>query len=175
MLVGDHKVTGLETGVKTHLSELVDNFLYINDTENWSSHSIFINAFVNQAKTVLAIWFLGLTVIGVPLILVVVFLRGFALGFTVSFLCHEKAGTGILISFLSVLPQNLFYIPFLIIWAVIAVNFSLYILRGRKNENIPLIAGLITYCILLLAIMLVFLAGALVEAYLSPWFLELFF
>jgi stage II sporulation protein M len=106
--------------------------------------------------------------------LAVLFLRGFSLGFTVGFLYHEKAMTGVLISMISVLPQNLVYIPFLLMWAVIALNFSIFIVKGRNNSLMPLGTGLMSYSILMLAFLLLFLLGAFIEAYLSPWLLTLF-
>jgi len=110
-------------------------------------------------------------VIGVPLILAVVFLRGYALGFTVGFLVQQKGGAGVIMSILSILPQNLVYIPLLIIWAVIAVNFSSYLI-GR-HPGAALGKTLINYSLLLAVFLVLFTAGAFIEAYLSPWFLSL--
>ena len=45
---------------------------------------------------------LGLTVIGLPLILALIFTRGFVLGFTVTFLIRQKAWQGGLIALLAI-------------------------------------------------------------------------
>ncbi|MEN6327794.1 MAG: stage II sporulation protein M [Syntrophomonas sp.] len=173
IIVGNYKVTGLEGDVSSYLLKLVDNYLQGGVAGSLDGNSIIWGAFLSQAKIVAAIWFLGLTVIGLPLILAVVFLRGFSLGFTVGFLYQEKALTGILISLISVLPQNLVYIPFLIMWAVIAMNFSIFIVKGRNSSVMPLGTGFISYSILVLIFLLLFLLGAFIEAYLSPWLLTL--
>ena len=173
IVVGSYKVSSLEGGVRSHLLQMIDNYLKGGMEGNLDGASIFYSAFLHQSKTILAIWFLGLTVIGFPLILAVVFLRGISLGFTLNFLFQEKAGAGIILSFIAVLPQNIVYIPFLLIWAVVAVNASLYILKGRNNSYLPLGTALIAYSLLMLLFILVFLVGAFIEAYLSPWLLQL--
>lgn len=174
IIVGNYKVAGLEGDVSSYLSKLVDNYLQGGVAGSLDGSNILWAAFLSQAKIVAAIWFLGLTVIGLPLILAVVFLRGFSLGFTVGFLYQEKALTGVLIALVSVLPQNLVYIPFLIMWAVIALNFSIFIVKGRNTSVMPLGTGFISYSILMLVFLVLFLLGAFIEAYLSPWLLTLF-
>lgn len=174
IIVGNYKVAGLKGDVSSYLLKLVDNYLQVGVAGSLDGSNILWAAFLSQAKIVAAIWFLGLTVIGLPLILAVVFLRGFSLGFTVGFLYQEKALTGVLIALVSVLPQNLVYIPLLIMWAVIALNFSIFIVKGRNSSVMPLGTGFISYSILMLVFLLLFLLGAFIEAYLSPWLLTLF-
>jgi stage II sporulation protein M len=170
--MGSQKVEGLEGGVRDYLGEMIDNYLQEGQEAPIYGVSVLLAAAATQGKTVLAIWFLGLTIIGVPLILAVVFLRGYALGFTIGFLVHQKGGAGIIMSILSILPQNIVYIPFLIIWSVIAVNFSAYLV-GHNTSRVSLGRTLINYSLLLVVFLLVFIVGAFIEAYLSPWFLSL--
>ena len=170
--MGTQKVAGLEGGVRDYLGEMIDNYLQEGQEAPIYGVSIFQAAAATQGKTVLAIWFLGLTIIGVPLILAVVFLRGYALGFTIGFLVHQKGGAGIIMSILSILPQNIVYIPFLIIWSVIAVNFSAYLV-GRNPGGVSLGKALVNYSLLLAVFLAMFMTGAFIEAYLSPWFLSL--
>lgn len=174
IIIGDYKSGGLNDGVKNHLLGLIDNYLNGGADAELNKQAILLNSFLNQAKSVVAIWFLGLTIIGMPLILAIVFLKGFSLGFTVCFLVKEKAMSGILISILSILPQNLIYIPLLIIWSVVGINFSVYITRSRSGIGIPLGRGFISYTLLMLISLMIVLVGALIEAYLSPLFLSLF-
>lgn len=175
LLLGNYKVFGLEGGVRNHLLNLIDSYVQKEIKETIGNQSIFWGAFLNQAKTVIAIWFLGLTVIGFPLILAVIFMRGFSLGFTGGFLLQEKAGTGFLICLLSVFPHNLVYIPFLLVLSVLAINFSVFIIKDRSLNPISLGKGVIIYSLLMLVFLAIFLAGAFIETYLSPWLLGLVF
>ena len=47
---------------------------------------IFKQSLINNSQFVILIWLLGITVIGVPLILLIVGIKGFIVGFSVSFL-----------------------------------------------------------------------------------------
>lgn len=169
---GNYPVSYLEEGVKSHLLEMIDNYLR-SELADTVTVSFWAGAFINQFKTLLVIWFLGLTVIGLPLILGIVFVRGFSLGFTVGFLVHEKAGAGIVLILLSIVPQNLVYIPLFLIWSVIAMNFSIYLVKGRTAMNLPLAKALTVYTSLMLIGSAFLLAGSLIETYLSPWLLSL--
>jgi stage II sporulation protein M len=172
-IFGFINVKGLDDQVKSHLTGMLDNYLRAGIEGDLYGRNIFINAFIKQVETILSIWLLGLTVIGLPLILVVVFLRAFSVGFTVGFLFQEKAGAGVLLSMISILPQNLVYIPCLLFAAIIAMNFSVDIVRNRGSGN-SLGLALLSYSIVMLVIILLFALGAFIEAYLSPWMLSWF-
>ncbi|MEQ8201718.1 MAG: stage II sporulation protein M [Syntrophomonadaceae bacterium] len=174
IVMGDFKAGGLTNGVRDHLLGLIDDYLQGGTGAGVAKQVILWNSFLNQAKSIIAIWFLGLTIIGMPLILVVIFLKGFSLGFTVCFLVSERAVSGILISILSILPQNLIYIPLLIIWSVVGINFSIYITRSHYGGGVPLSRGFAGYTLMMLISLVIVLVGALIEAYLSPLFLGLF-
>ena len=172
LVMGSYQVPGLDGGVKSQLSGMVDDYLRGGMDGSLSGQEILGAAFLKQLKATVLLWFLGLTVIGFPLILGFIWFRGFSLGFTVSFLLHDRAGAGILITIISILPQNIIYIPFFLAWSVMAINFSIYVLKGR-NSGVPLGRAVMGYTVIMLAYLLIFLAGAFVEAYLSPWFLSL--
>jgi len=173
-ILGLLNVRGLDDGVKQYLLSMLDNYLHQGVEGELYGRTIFITAFINQAQTLLSIWLLGLTVIGFPLILVVILLRAFSLGFSLGFLLQEKAGTGILLSIITILPQNLVYIPCLLVAAVVAMNFSVYVVKSRSGSENPLGVALLSYSIIMLLLFLGIVLGAFIEAYLSPWLLGLF-
>lgn len=83
------------------------------------------------------IWLMGLTVIGAPLIYLIVLTRGFILGFTVSFIIGVKGVLGILLILVSVLIPGIAAIPLLFLGAGLATIFSFLLLRGKaKGESL---------------------------------------
>ena len=80
-----------------------------------------------------AIWILGLTVIGTPLIYFIVFTRGFILGFTVSFFIQLKGLFGLGLVLTTVIIPSLLAIPLLLVGAGTATIFSFLLLRGRTS------------------------------------------
>lgn len=122
----------------------------------------------------LIIWLLGLLWMGSPFILVVLVLKGFALGFTVGFLVKNFALKGLIFCFAAVLPHNILLIPAYIIAAVTAASFSIIKFKDRlakkhadKNHFFQ------QYNLMMFLIFLVILAGGLVEAYITPVFMRL--
>ncbi|GAB6156121.1 stage II sporulation protein M [Desulfosporosinus burensis] len=79
------------------------------------------------------IWILGLTIIGAPLIYLIVFTRGFILGFTVSFIIGVKGTLGIALILTTVLVPTIFAIPLLLLGAGLATIFSFLLLRGKAR------------------------------------------
>ncbi len=173
MALGEINATSLEGSTRNHLVQMVDNFLKGGSIGYQGGYRLFFAAFLNQARVVGMIWFLGLTVIGIPLILAIIFFKGFSLGFTLGFLIKEKAWQGVLMATASVVPQNLLYIPLFLAWAVTGINFSLCLVRGRFGRGVALGPGLAAYTGVMLMFLLVLALGAFIEAFLSPWLLDL--
>lgn len=121
------------------------------------------------------IFLLGLTIIGLPLVLVIVFTRGFVLGFTIEFFCQAKAWPGSILAILAILPPNLLAIPAYILAAVAAIKFSLYLLRGRQLRDNSISEAILKYFFSMLAFSLLMLGSALIEGYFSPVIIKLFF
>ncbi|MDQ7095818.1 stage II sporulation protein M [Desulfosporosinus sp. PR] len=79
------------------------------------------------------IWILGLTIIGAPLIYLIVFTRGFILGFTISFIIGFKGILGLGLILTSVLIPALLGTPLLLLGAGLATIFSFLLLRGKAR------------------------------------------
>ncbi|MDI6871603.1 MAG: stage II sporulation protein M [Bacillota bacterium] len=117
-------------------------------------------------------WLLGLSVIGVPLVLVVVFSRGFLLGFTVAVLVKELAVGGLAVALVAILPQSLLSIPATVLAAVGAVSFGIAVLTGRALGRAGFWRGVAGYTALAAAAGLVMAGGALIEGYVAPVLLQ---
>ncbi len=131
-------------------------------------HNVFSNLYI-----MIAMYILGLTVIGIPLVLVAVFTRGFILGFTVGFLVREKAVKGLIFAIISILPHNILVMPAVIIGGVTALSFSALLVRRRfAAKSIPLKNHLGMYTAAMLILCLVTSAAGLIETYVTPVFIK---
>lgn len=79
------------------------------------------------------IWILGLTVIGTPLVYLIVFTRGFILGFTVAFIIQLKKIIGIALVVLTILLPSILAVPCLLLGSGLATIFSFLLLQGKTN------------------------------------------
>ena len=62
-----------------------------------------------------------ISIIGLPIILNLLFMKGMVVGFTVGFLVNQMGWNGFILSFVSVLPQNFIIIPIFIVTVTLAV------------------------------------------------------
>lgn len=128
----------------------------------------------NVLKTAGLLFVLGLSVIGSPLILGVVVLRGFVLGFTVGFLMQDAVINGLILSITSILPHNLLVVPALMVSAAGSLSFASTAFRkllGMSKESIYAQFASTTFLSLCSSIML--LLATLIEIYLTPIFIHL--
>lgn len=172
IVAGEVKSASLGADTKSHLVNLI-NQLIQQGVSLGAGKGPLLSAAGSQIKTAALMWFLGMTVVGVPLILGLIFARAFSLGFTVGFLIKEKGSLGLVVGLSSVLPQNLFYVPFMLMGAVACLKFSLFLVRGRFQARAELWQRFILYTLIMIGITIILLLGAVVESYLSPWLLSL--
>lgn len=150
---------GLGSFIDNGLNSLKDNT--IKDTST-------AYAIGRNLKTICKIWFLGLTIIGLPLVLAIIFSRGFVLGFTVGFLLENKGWQGFIITLLTILPQNLLHIPTLVLATVLAINSCIFLVKDRRMENYSLSFYIIRYTLLMFVLALLMLIAGLIEGYFVP-------
>ncbi|GIN38256.1 MULTISPECIES: stage II sporulation protein M [Heyndrickxia] len=132
---------------------------------------LFRLSFLHNVKFLGLMWVLGISIIGLPLILVLLFIKGIVVGFSVGFLVNQMGWGGFLLSFVTVLPQNLFIIPMFIFIAVVAVGVSLKLIRKifiKQSMGVQIIPMLTQYFIVLIIAVGFISIAAGVEAYISP-------
>lgn len=135
-----------------------------------TSSDLFKQSFLHNSKFIGLIGLLGISIIGLPLILILLFMKGMVVGFTVGFLVNQMNWSGFLLSFVAVLPQNFIIIPIFIVTATIAVTISLKMIRRQFMKKIsdPIIPMLGRYVLVFLVAGIFIAVAAGIEAYLSP-------
>lgn len=128
----------------------------------------------HNLKTAAILWILGVTVVGFPGVLIVIFLRGFILGFSVAFLAGELGLKGILVSLLALIPQAALTLPAFLIQGVAALSFSLMLFRNRfQRERFAFYHELAGYTLLVLASSVLLLGATLIDTFAVPIFVRL--
>lgn len=138
-----------------------------------SPHGAFRESLGFYAKWLLLIWLLGLSVIGLPVVLILDFLKGVLIGFAAGLLVHEFAWKGLLFFLATVAPQNALVVPALMIASVSAARFAYFVVRERlfrRKGNLlpPFLAHSAAAAFMLLMLAL----ASLFEAYVSPLLLD---
>lgn len=156
-----------------------DLYLYLNrffgqisNDPMMSSADLFSQSFTHYLKYIGLIWILGISVIGLPIILILLFLKGIVIGFTVGFLVSQMGFKGFFLALVSVLPQNLILVPAFLIVGVAAISFSLRMIRMQLTKSEPFGPLITRYSVLMLGIVVLILLSSTIEAYISPFLMK---
>lgn len=159
---------------KVLVSEYLNNFIGNIDNNNYIIS--FFNGLLTNCCYGLLIWLLGISVIGVPIVLFMFFSKCFILGFSVSSIIVNYKIKGVLFSLVYIFPHQVINIIVYGLLTVYSIIFSLRILflLFKKNDfNINLAFN--RYFKIFILLFLLLLISTLYEIFLSPVILKLVF
>lgn len=175
IVIGIYNVKYLNNIDRNDLSHYLNTFYQTVSTKDINYTSVFIEAMKNNIPVICAVWFLGLTIVGLPIVLIIDIIKGYALGFSFSLMVKSFGLNGVLISVLGIIPQNAVYIPCLLFVSVFAMNFSLMILKERYRQRLmsSLWSRVASYTGTFLIVIFIMFFGFLFETYATPNILKL--
>ncbi|MBU5442996.1 stage II sporulation protein M [Paenibacillus sp. MSJ-34] len=170
VVFGSLMVNALSLDQQQELGRYLGHFFSTVDQGGVSGESAFWDTAMGHVKWIAIIWILGLSVVGLPFILVLDFMKGVLVGFTVGYFVGQYSWKGLLFALVSVAPQNIVVIPGIIISSVAAIGFSLYMLRNRvlTQRRGQIKQPFVSYSALTLTMAVAMVGIALFEAWVSP-------
>ncbi|QHW30251.1 stage II sporulation protein M [Paenibacillus rhizovicinus] len=174
VVFGALMVNALTLGQQQDLSDDVQQFIvHIQNGTLQQGSETFADRAWFQAKWLLIVWVLGLTVVGLPFVLALDFLKGVLVGFAIGMLVREYAWKGLVFSLASVAPVNLIAVPAFLIASVSAVTFGVHVVKSRFLGRFgPLGRPLLSFTATAAIMLVLLIAAALVESYLTPILLK---
>ncbi|GAB7386190.1 stage II sporulation protein M [Bacillaceae bacterium] len=170
VIFGAMVVNSLTLSQKQDLFQYLSQFFRQIETNRVADPGLtFQQALGHYLKYIGFMWILGLSIIGLPLILIMLFLKGLVVGFTVGFLVSQLRWEGLSFAFVSVVPQNLLVIPAMIIVGVAGISFSLRLIKSRfLQRGGRIFHHFLSYSVLVLLMALVLTFASAFEAFVSP-------
>lgn len=161
---------------KTEITSYIENFISTikNDNQidkaNLLKQSIFKNL-----RLSLILWFIGLSLIGIPIVFLIIAFRGFCIGYTVSaFIAILGTGKGILFTIITILIQNLILIPCILALGVSGTKLHKTLLRNKEKGNIKtemyrhtFFCAIIAFAMCLSSFLEVYVSGNLIENFIK--------
>ena len=172
IFLGVFFINNMQDEQKNEISEYINTFITnFKNSSDVDSLQLLKTSMIQNIILGIAIWFFGTTVIGIPVVFGIVLYRGFCLGYTIS-TCITVMGLskGILFVLITLVLQNLIFIPAII--AIAVSGFKLYksIVKDRKVDNIKL--EILRHTIFSLIMMLLLIISSLVETFISTGILQ---
>ncbi|MFS3928811.1 stage II sporulation protein M [Priestia flexa] len=171
IIFGAIVVNSLTVDQKEDLYFYLNRFFGLVKTgEVATSTEMFQQSFFHNVKYLGLIWILGIAIIGLPVVLILLFIKGMVIGFTVGFLVNRMGLSGFALSFVSVMPQNIFLIPAFLILTTASVAFSLKLIRQQffKGAKEQVAASFFRYSGILVGVFVLIACASLIEGYVSP-------
>lgn len=152
-----------ENQIKSYIQNFVDG---IRENYKISSTKLLWNAIMKNFITALVLWFLGLTLIGVPLRYLFIGYKGYCIGFTAASIIATLGGAkGTLFIASTMLLQNIIYIPIIIALATSSVKLYKKIMEDRRRENIK--TQILKHTIFSVFMLVILILNSFIEAYIS--------
>ena len=149
------------------ISSYINNFINsVKENYQISSKTLLSTSIINNTCIAILLWFLGSTVIGVPLIYLVIGYKGYCIGYTIAAIT-ATLGTGNNIIFIlsTMLLQNIIYIPTIITLAVSGIKLYKLIMEDRRKENIKI--QILRHTIFSFLMLVLLLFSSVIETYIS--------
>jgi stage II sporulation protein M len=122
---------------------------------------------IGDGQLLALIWLFGVSVIGLPFVVIAVFLRSFSVGFAVGFTVLHFGWSGLVLASIGIFLHQAVSLTAIICAGVVAIRFSAGILR----QAVPLskmTASFLSYTGWFLVFALALAAGAFIQASVAP-------
>ncbi|WLV23494.1 stage II sporulation protein M [Aciduricibacillus chroicocephali] len=144
-------------------------FGHIANGEQLEHGRILKSSFLYHVKYLLIMFVLGLSVVGLPLVWIFLFLKGLMIGFSVGFIVNQLGMKGLMLASLAIAPQNLIIIPIYVAACSLSMVFSLALLGrlfGRQTTQ-PIAEPFLRYVSIYVILICLGFGAALMETFIS--------
>ena len=133
-------VNNTDNNQKEQIGSYINEYITkMKDTDNINNGEVLKTSIKQSMLIAVGIWFFATTVIGIPLVFGIVLYRGFCLGYTISTIIIVMGlSRGMIFTVVSLVLQNLLFIPAIIAIAVSAFKLYKSIVKDRNKENIKI-------------------------------------
>lgn len=146
-----------------------------NLTKDVFGIKVFSGEILNNEFQLFIIFVLGISMIGLPVVIIIMFFKGFMLGTTLATIILKYQFKGIIGSFLYVFPCYIFNIIIYIFISFFAVHASIKFLKALlKKNNLNFKSFFGRYLLSFIISMFFMFIVCLLDAYLTPVLLKLF-
>ena len=162
-------VTVLNDSDKTMVSDYLNNFFNNLNSNNLNYSATLINTLIFTLGLAILIWILGISVIGFILILLFLFIKAFALGFSVGSIIINFNFKGVLIALAYVVPHHIIDLMIYLLISSYALVLSYRLISSFTKKKSFDFKGIFNRYLFILGFSLIILLfSALYEVYLAP-------
>ncbi|MFV0274844.1 MAG: stage II sporulation protein M [Bacilli bacterium] len=137
--------------------------------------SAFKNTLISNITFIILIWFLGISVIGIVVIIIMLFIKGFILGFSIGALIYKYKLLGILSSIVYIFPHQLMNFFITLIVGIFSLKLAFNLSKAIfKKGTINFKDGMKQYYFILFSSIVFTVMASAIEIYVLPVSINLF-
>lgn len=138
ILLGVIFINNVNSSEQKEISEYINNFIEaLKSNYTIDTNELLKSTIINNVIIAVALWFIGSTVVGTPVVYGIIGVRGFSLGYTISAIVATLGvWKGILFGVITLFFQNIIFIPCILALAVSGMKLYKSIVKDKRKENI---------------------------------------
>ena len=162
-------VSILDNSDKTLVNEHLNNFINSIETDKLDYFQALKSNLITNISFVIVIWLLGISIIGLPIILIMFFSKTFILGFSVGAILSVFKTKGLLFSLVYIFPGQVISLLLYLLLTMYAMSFSfklIYVIFKKKTLDFKIVMN--KYFKILLLVLTIVVLMNLYDTYLMP-------
>lgn len=156
-------------------NDLTSFFTSIKDGNNINYFSSLLNSVITNLIYIGFIWLLGISIIGFPIILIMIALKGFIVGFSISSIVATYGFKGILGALSYTFPHQIIFLTLLVLLGFYSISFCIKLFKYLfLKQNINFKDAMRRYLKILLISSITSVVISLFETFVATYFIKLF-
>ncbi len=168
IITGSIFIVILNKGDKSLVINSIKQFFSNLSKDKFDYILIFKNAIISNTLFSFVIWIIGISVIGVIIVICILFYKSFTLGFTISSIIYTYKLKGIVLSIFYVFPHMIINILILLYLSSYSIKLSIILIKSIiKKENLNFKSFFNNYIQVLLISLIFIVVSSLYESFIS--------
>lgn len=154
---------------KTLIKDYFEGFINSINNNTLNYFTSLRNGLFSNLLYILIIWVLGISIIGIPLVIIMFFIKSFILGFSISSIIFNFKLKGCLLSFINIFPHQIINFAVYIILTTYSISFSIRLINSiikKKQLDFKLLMNKYLKVLLLSTILIII--SILIETFITP-------
>ena len=173
LIFGSIFITIISKTDQNLVQSYIENFINIVQNGKLNYVDAIKNTLVSNISFTSVIWLLGISIIGIPIILFMYFTKSFMIGFSVASFILKYKFKGVLYAIVYIFPHHLVNLIIFTLLTIYAIKFSYYLFSSIiKKKTIHLKALMNPYLSVLVVVVVILLITSLYETFAVPYFLK---
>ena len=149
---------------------------YISNIENNKLNYLesIKNGLFNNLLYIIIIWILGISIIGIPIVTIMFFIKSFTLGFSIASIVFNYKLKGCLLNFINIFPHQMIYFLIYMLITTYSIIFSLKMINSiinKKNMDFKIMMN--KYVKILIISVIAITIGIIIETFITPLLIKI--